>query len=101
MLSRLYLAQDRWGDAADILNEVIISGSISLIAEMVDESYEKLFRDRGEYSLRLFSVSWVLRINLQIPAINICILNVLMVAGISLLLTMTGKRVFLYGWKRY
>lgn len=50
LLSRLYLAQDRWGDAADILNEVIISGSYQLDRRNGDESYEKLFQIGGEYS---------------------------------------------------
>lgn len=50
LLSRLYLAQDRWGDAADILDEVIISGSYQLDRRNGDESYEKLFQIGGEYS---------------------------------------------------
>lgn len=50
LLSRLYLAQDRWGDAADILNEVIISGNYQLDRRNGDESYEKLFQIGGEYS---------------------------------------------------
>lgn len=50
LLSRLYLAQDRWGDAADILNEVIISGNYQLDRRNGDDSYEKLFQIGGEYS---------------------------------------------------
>ena len=50
LLSRLYLAQDRWGDAADILHEVIISGNYQLDRRNGDESYEKLFQIGGEYS---------------------------------------------------
>lgn len=50
LLSRLYLAQDRWGDAADILHEVIISNKYQLDRRNGDESYEKLFQIGGEYS---------------------------------------------------
>ena len=50
LLSRLYLAQDRWGDAADILHEVIITGNYQLDRRNGDESYEKLFQIGGEYS---------------------------------------------------
>ena len=50
LLSRLYLAQDRWGDAADILHEVIIAGNYQLDRRNGDESYEKLFQIGGEYS---------------------------------------------------
>jgi len=50
LLSRLYLAQERWADAASILNEVIDSELYELDRTNGDDSYEKLFRIGGEYS---------------------------------------------------
>ena len=50
LLSRLYLAQNRWKDAADILNEIITSELYELDRRNGSESYEKLFQVGGEYS---------------------------------------------------
>lgn len=50
LLSRLYLAQNKWAEAASILEEVIDSGTYALDRSNGDESYEKLFHDGGEKS---------------------------------------------------
>lgn len=50
LLSRLYLAQERWGDAATILRSVIESGIYELDRRNGEDSYEKLFQIGGEYS---------------------------------------------------
>jgi hypothetical protein len=50
LLSRLYLAQDRWVDAAAILKLVIDSNLHELDRRNGDDSYEKLFQIGGEYS---------------------------------------------------
>lgn len=50
ILSRIYLAQDKWSDAASVLNDVIGSGQYELDRRNGDESYDKLFQLGGEYS---------------------------------------------------
>ena len=50
LLSRLYLAQNRWADAASILWEVIDSHRYQLDRRNGNDSYEKLFQIGGEYS---------------------------------------------------
>lgn len=50
LLSRLYLAQEKWGDAAGTLKEVIDSEIYELDRTNGADSYEKLFRIGGEYS---------------------------------------------------
>ncbi len=50
LLSRLYLAQNRWEDAANILNEIITSELYQLDRRYGRDSYEKLFQTGGEYS---------------------------------------------------
>lgn len=50
LLSRLYLAQERWDDAAKILKEVIDSEIYELDRRNGEESYDKLFQIGGEYS---------------------------------------------------
>lgn len=50
LLSRLYLAQERWDAAATILRCVIDSGMYELDRRNGDESYDKLFQIGGEYS---------------------------------------------------
>lgn len=50
LLSRLYLAQERWTDAATILRSVIDSGIYELDRRNGDDSYDKLFQIGGEYS---------------------------------------------------
>ena len=50
LLSRLYLAQERWADAAKILKEVIDSKIYELDRRNGEESYDKLFQIGGEYS---------------------------------------------------
>lgn len=50
LLSRLYLAQNRWTDATAILWEIINSHRYQLDRRNGDESYEKLFQIGGEYS---------------------------------------------------
>ena len=47
LLSRLYLAQERWGDAATILRSVIESGIYELDRRNGEDSYEKLFQLRA------------------------------------------------------
>jgi starch-binding outer membrane protein, SusD/RagB family len=50
VLSRLYLAQNKWADAAAQLKIIIDSGLFSLDKRYGDSSYEKLFQIGGEYS---------------------------------------------------
>lgn len=50
LLSRIYLGQDKWTEAASILKDVINSGKYELDRRHGDESYEKLFQIGGEYS---------------------------------------------------
>lgn len=50
LLSRLYLAQERWDDAAKILKEVIDSEIYELDRRNGEESYDKLFQIGGEHS---------------------------------------------------
>lgn len=50
LLSRLYLAQERWVDAATVLRSVIDSGIYELDRRNGEDSYEKLFQIGGEYS---------------------------------------------------
>lgn len=50
LLSRVYLAQDRWSEAASVLKAVIDSGLYELDRRNGDDSYEKLFWIGGEYS---------------------------------------------------
>ncbi|WP_044268579.1 RagB/SusD family nutrient uptake outer membrane protein [Bacteroides timonensis] len=50
LLSRLYLAQERWSDAATVLRNVIDSGVYELDRRNGEDSYEKLFQIGGEYS---------------------------------------------------
>jgi hypothetical protein len=50
LLSRVYLAQDRWADAAAVLKEVVDSKLYQLDRRNGDDSYEKLFHVGGEYS---------------------------------------------------
>lgn len=50
LLSRVYLAQDKWEAAATVLREVIDSDVYELDRRNGDDSYEKLFQIGGEYS---------------------------------------------------
>jgi len=50
LLSRLYLAQNKWSDAANILKAVIDSNLHQLDRRNGVNSYEKLFQIGGEYS---------------------------------------------------
>lgn len=50
LLSRLYLAQERWADAATVLSSVIGSDKYELDRRNGEESYDKLFQIGGEYS---------------------------------------------------
>lgn len=50
LLSRLYLAQDRWSDVVDVLGQVINSGNYEIDTSNGEDSYEKLFQIGGEYS---------------------------------------------------
>lgn len=50
LLSRLYLAQERWADAATVLRSVIGSDKYELDRRNGAESYDKLFQIGGEYS---------------------------------------------------
>lgn len=50
LLSRVYLAQNKWSDAANVLKEVIDSGIYELDRRHGGDSYEKLFQIGGEYS---------------------------------------------------
>lgn len=50
LLSRLYLAQNRFADAAAILKKIIDSDVYALDRRNGDDSYEKFFHDGGETS---------------------------------------------------
>ena len=50
LLGRLYLAQDRWSEAASVFKTIIGSGLYELDRMNGDDSYEKLFQIGGEYS---------------------------------------------------
>ena len=50
VLSRIYLSQNKWEQAASILRSVIDSDIYALDRRNGDESYEKLFQIGGEYS---------------------------------------------------
>ena len=50
LLSRLYLAQEKWSEAAAVLRSVIDSGTYELDRRYGEDSYEKLFQIGGEYS---------------------------------------------------
>lgn len=50
LLSRLYLAQEKWSEAAAVLRSVIDSGTYKLDRRYGEDSYEKLFQIGGEYS---------------------------------------------------
>lgn len=50
LLSRIYLAQNKWSEAASILKDVIESDQYELDRRYGDSSYEKLFHIGGEYS---------------------------------------------------
>ena len=50
LLSRLYLAQDRFADAASVLDDVMKSGKFELDRRNGIDSYEKLFQNGGETS---------------------------------------------------
>ena len=50
LLSRLYLAQEKWSEAAAVLRSVIDSGIYELDRRYGEDSYEKLFQIGGEYS---------------------------------------------------
>lgn len=50
LLARIYLAQDRWEDAANVLSQVISSGLYEIDNSNGADSYEKLFQIGGEYS---------------------------------------------------
>lgn len=50
LLGRVYLAQDKWAEAASVYNEIVQSGTYQLDRRNGDDSYEKLFQVGGEYS---------------------------------------------------
>jgi SusD family. len=50
LLSRVYLAQNKWSEAASVLKDVIESDNYQLDRRNGDDSYEKLFQTGGEYS---------------------------------------------------
>lgn len=50
LLSRLYLAQERFGDAASVLDDVMKSARFELDRRNGIDSYEKLFQNGGESS---------------------------------------------------
>ena len=50
MLGRVYLAQGKYAEAADMFKKVMDSGVYQLDRQNGDESYEKLFYAGGEYS---------------------------------------------------
>lgn len=50
MLSRVYLAQNRYADVVPVLKPIIDSGRFELDRRNGDDSYEKLFWIGGEYS---------------------------------------------------
>lgn len=63
LLSRLYLAQNRWADAASVLNDVISSGVYEIDRSNGADSYEKLFQIGGEYSSEMILVIQYLQDN--------------------------------------
>lgn len=50
LLSRLYLAQKKWTDAATVLGNIVSSNKYELDRRNGEESYDKLFQIGGEYS---------------------------------------------------
>lgn len=50
ILSRLYLAQSKWAEAASVLKDIIDSQQYQLDRRHGDDSYEKLFQIGGEIS---------------------------------------------------
>lgn len=50
LLSRLYMAQERWADAAKVLREVMDAKKYEIDRSNGESSYEMLFRIGGEYS---------------------------------------------------
>lgn len=50
LLSRVYLAQNKWSEAASVLKEIIDSDQYQIDRRNGDDSYEKLFQTGGEYS---------------------------------------------------
>lgn len=50
LLSRVYFAQNKWGDASSVLKDIIGSEKYQLDRRNGDDSYEKLFQIGGEYS---------------------------------------------------
>lgn len=50
LLSRVYLGQNKWSEAASVLKDVIDSGIYELDRRNGADSYEKLFQIGGEYS---------------------------------------------------
>lgn len=50
ILSRIYLAQNKFAEAASVLNDIITSKKYELDRRNGDDSYEKLFQIGGEYS---------------------------------------------------
>jgi len=50
ILSRIYLAQNKFAEAASVLNDIITSNKYELDRRNGDDSYEKLFQIGGEYS---------------------------------------------------
>ncbi len=56
LLSRLYLAQNKWSDAASVLESVINSGVYEIDKSNGIDSYERLFQIGGEYSSEMIFV---------------------------------------------
>lgn len=56
ILSRVYLAREKWSEAANILKPVIDSGDYELDRRNGSDSYEKLFQIGGEYSPEMIYV---------------------------------------------
>jgi len=50
ILSRIYLAQNKYAEAASVLKDIITSEKYELDRRNGDDSYEKLFQIGGEYS---------------------------------------------------
>lgn len=50
ILSRIYLAQNKFAEAASVLKDIISSAQYNLDRRNGDDSYEKLFQIGGEYS---------------------------------------------------
>lgn len=60
LLSRLYLAENNWTDAAEVLKKVIDSGVYQIDKSNGAESYEKLFQIGGEKSPeQVFCITYV------------------------------------------